>query len=222
MLEIALHSENGQLEMRRNSMNKSTWSNGESPLSTQATRLGRERQPESITNMERFGNVPDYSVNQLKRNKYDVKSFGLYSQDIPEVKDLAIGDTFEVPHFVYTPYSDRTRRYDVCNAEFRVLDKKTIKKVIEVLNGDKTRFGKRTIETSYVKLECTQDRYEGPDTWFEKCSHFSARKEGGGYYYPLKRRNNYGFLKKEIFMMFLKDGGLCPLVRNGEDCRICA
>ena len=176
---------------------KSTWSNGESPLSTQATRLGRERQPESITNLERFGNVPDYSVNQLKRNKYDVKSFGLYSQDIPEVKDLAIGDTFKVPHFVYTPYSDRTRRYDVCDAEFVVLDKKTIKKVIEVLNGDKTKFGKRTIVTSYVKLECTQDRYEGPDTWFENAHTLVHAKRVVVITILLKRRNNYGFLKKK-------------------------
>ena len=203
---------------------KSTWSNGESPLSTQATRLGRERQPEEITNLERFGNVPDYSVNQLKRSKFDVKSFGLYSQDIPEVKDLAIGDTFKVPHFVYTPYSDRENRgrYDVCDAEFRVLDKKTVKKVIEVLNGDKTKFGKRTLVTSYVKLECTQDRYQGPDTWFERCSHFSARKEGGGYYYPLKKKKQLWVSQKEIFMMFLKDGGLCPLVRNGKECKLCA
>lgn len=205
-------------------MNKTTWSNGESPLSTQATRLGRERQPETITNMERFGNVSDYSVNQLKRNMFDVKSFGLYSQDIPEVKDLAIGDTFEVPHFVYTPYSDREGRgrYDVCDTVFEVLDKKTIKKVIEVLNGDKTRFGKRTIVTSYVKLQCAQDRHQGPDTWFERCSHFSARKEGGGYYYPLKKKKQLWVSQKEIFMMFLKDGGLCPLVRNGKECKLCA
>ena len=175
---------------------KSTWSNGESPLSTQATRLGRERQPESITNMERFGNVPDYSVNQLKRNAFDVKSFGLYSQDIPEVKDLAMGDTFEVPHFVYTPYSDRIRRYDVCDAEFVVLDKKTIKKVIEVLNGDKTRFGKRTIETSVnlsvLKIGMTDQ------TLGSKDAHTLVHaKRVVDITILLKRRNNYGFLKKK-------------------------
>jgi hypothetical protein len=203
---------------------KSTWSNGESPLSTQATRLGRERQPEAVTDVELRGDVPDYSVNQIKRNMFDVKSFGLYSQDIPEVKDLAIGDTFEVPHFVYTPYSDRESRgrYDVCNAEFKVLDKKTVKRVTEVLDADKTKFGKRTVVTSYVKLECTQDRHQGPDTWFERCSNFSARKEGGGYYYPLKKKKQLWVSQKEIFMMFLKDGGLCPLVRNGRECKLCA
>ena len=203
---------------------KQTWSNGESPLSTQATRLGRERQPEAVTDVEIRSDVPDYSVNQIKRNMFDVTSFGLYSQQVPEVKDLAIGDTFEVPHFVYTPYSDRESRgrYDVCNAEFKVLDKKTVKKVIEVLDADKTRFGKRTVTTSYVKLECTQDRHQGPDTWFERCSHFSARKEGGGYYYPLKKKKQLWVSQKEIFMMFLKDGGLCPLVRNGKECKLCA
>jgi len=205
-------------------MNKKyTWSNGESPLSTQATRLGRERQPEAVTDVEIRSDVPDYSVNQIKRNMFDVTSFGLYSQQVPEVKDLAIGDTFEVPHFVYTPYSDRESRgrYDVCNAEFKVLDKKTVKKVIEVLDADKTRFGKRTVTTSYVKLECTQDRHQGPDTWFERCSHFSARKEGGGYYYPLKKKKQLWVSQKEIFMMFLKDGGLCPLKRRQLDCKIC-
>jgi hypothetical protein len=203
---------------------KHTWSNGESPLSTQATRLGRERQPEAVTDVELRGDVPDYSVNQIKRNMFDVTSYGLYSQRVPEVKDLAIGDTFEVPHFVYTPYSDRESRgrYDVCNAEFKVLDKKTVKRVTEVLNEDKTKFGKRTVVTSYVKLECTQDRHQGPDTWFERCSHFSARKEGGGYYYPLKKKKQLWVSQKEIFMMFLKDGGLCPLVRNGRECKLCA
>ena len=54
------------------------------------------------------------------------------------------------------------------------------------------------------------------------CSHFSARKDGGGYYFPLKKKKQLWVSQKEIFMMFLKDGGLCPLVRNGKDCRICA
>ena len=206
-------------------MNKKyKWSHGESPLSVQATNLGRESQPQAVTDVELRGDVPDYSVNQLKRNMFDVTSFGLYSQQVPEVKDLAVGDTFKVPHFVYRPYSERKGfgRNAVCNAEFKVLDKKTVKKVIEVLDADQTKFGKRTVVTSYVKLECTQDRHDGPDTWFERCSHFSARKEGGGYYYPLKKKKQLWVSQKEIFMMFLKDGGLCPLIRRGKECELCA
>ena len=52
------------VEMRRNSMNKAICK-GKS--FTQATRLARESQPESITNMERFGKV-QIILKSLKKN----------------------------------------------------------------------------------------------------------------------------------------------------------
>jgi len=200
-------------------MNKKIWNNGDSPQSVVASRFA-ENELEDLKAVERK-DISDYSVNQLKRNLIDIKSYGLWSQDIPEVKDLAIGDTFEVPHFTFTPYRRSRGDYNVCNAVFKVLDKKTISKVTEVLNADGTKFGKRKTKTSYVLLECDQDRDQGPDNWFEICSDFSARRDGGGYYFPLKKKKQQWVSQKQILMMFLKDGGLCPLKRRGQDCRYC-
>lgn len=200
-------------------MDKITWSRNTKVQSISATYDAMEfvRTFKTI----KSGDTVDYTVNQLKRNMFDIKSFGLWSQDIPEVKDLKVGDTFTVPHFTFAPYSGRRNEYEACNAVFRVLDKKTHKGVHEVLNADGTKFGKRKYQTTYVLIECDQDRYVGPDIWFERCSSFSARKENYGEYYPLKKKIQKWVTQKEILKMYLKDGGLCPIKRIGKDCKIC-
>ena len=201
-------------------MNKKyTWSSNDGPQSAIVDRLAKETLQVLKTVEE--SDVKDLSVAGLKRSIFDVKSFELWSQDVPEVKQLEIGDTFEVPHYVYRPYSGRNASYDVCNAEFTVLDKKIHKSVTEVLNADGTKFNKRKYEKTYVLLESTKDRHKGPDTWFERCSNFSARRENGGYYYPLKKKKQQWVSQKEILRMFLKDGGLCPLKRRKLKCRYC-
>ncbi len=201
-------------------MNKKyTWSSNEGPQSAVVDRLAR--QTLQVLKTVEESDVKDLSVAGLKRSIFDVKSFQLWSQDVPEIKELQIGDTFEVPHYVYRPYSGRKASYDVCNAEFKVLDKKIHKSVTEVLNADGTKFNKRKYEKTYVLLESAKDRHKGPDTWFERCSNFSARRENGGYYYPLKKKKQQWVSQEEILRMFLKDGGLCPLIRRKQSCRYC-
>ncbi len=201
-------------------MNKKyTWSSNDGPQSAVVDRLARPTLQVLKTVEE--SDVKDLSVAGLKRSIFDVKSYELWSQEVPEIKELQIGDTFEVPHYVYRPYSGRKTTYDVCNAEFTVLDKKIHKSVTEVLNADGTKFNKRKYEKTYVLLESTKDRHKGPDTWFERCSHFSARRENGGYYYPLKKKKQQWVSQEEILRMFLKDGGLCPLIRRKQSCRYC-
>ena len=206
---------------RRNNMNtkKYVWSVNDSPQSALADRRAK-KDLEILKRVER-SDTKDLSVAGLKRSIFDVKSFELWSQDVPEVKQLQIGDTFEVPHYVYRPYSGRKATYDVCNAEFTVLDKKTHKRVDEVLDADGTKFNKRKYEKTYVLLESTKDRHEGPDTWFEKCSTFSAARDGGGYFFPLKKKKQQWVSQVEILMMFLQDGGLCPLKRRKITCKYC-
>jgi len=201
-------------------MNKKyTWSSDDGPQSAIVDRLAK--QTLQVLKTVEESDVKDLSVAGLKRSIFDVKSFELWSQDVPEIKELQIGDTFEVPHYVYRPYSGRKASYDVCNAEFTVLDKKIHKSVTEVLNADGTKFNKRKYEKTYVLLESAKDRHEGPDTWFERCSNFSARRENGGYYYPLKKKKQQWVSQEEILRMFLKDGGLCPLKRRKQSCRYC-
>ena len=201
-------------------MNKKyTWSSNDGPQSAVVDRLARPTLQVLKTVEE--SDVKDLSVAGLKRSIFDVKSYELWSQEVPEIKELQIGDTFEVPHYVYRPYSGRKASYDVCNAEFTILDKKIHKSVTEVLNADGTKFNKRKYEKTYVLLESTKDRHQGPDTWFERCSQFSARRENGGYYYPLKKKKQQWVSQEEILRMFLKDGGLCPLVRRKQSCRYC-
>jgi hypothetical protein len=201
-------------------MNKKyTWSSNDGPQSALADRLAKEDL--QILKQIEMSDTKDLSVAGLKRSLFDVKSYELWSQDVPEIKKLQIGDTFEVPHYVYRPYSDRRRGYRVCNAEFKVLDKKTHKRVDEVLDADGTKFNKRKYEKTYVLLESAIERNQGPDTWFERCSNFSARRENGGYYYPLKKKKQQWVSQQEILMMFLKDGGLCPLIRRKQSCRYC-
>ena len=201
-------------------MNKKyTWSSNDGPQSAVVDRLARPTLQVLKTVEE--SDVKDLSVAGLKRSIFDVKSYELWSQEVPEIKELQIGDTFEVPHYVYRPYSGRKASYDVCNAEFTILDKKIHKSVTEVLNADGTKFNKRKYEKTYVLLESTKDRHKGPDTWFERCSNFSARRENGGYYYPLKKKKQQWVSQEEILRMFLKDGGLCPLVRRKQSCRYC-
>lgn len=201
-------------------MNKKyTWSSDDGPQSAIVDRLAK--QTLQVLKTVEESDVKDLSVAGLKRSIFDVKSFELWSQDVPEVKQLQIGDTFEVPHYVYRPYSGRKASYDVCDAEFTVLDKKIHKSVTEVLNADGTKFNKRKYEKTYVLLESTKERHQGPDTWFERCSSFSARRENGGYYYPLKKKKQQWVSQEEILRMFLKDGGLCPLIRRKQSCRYC-
>ena len=201
-------------------MNKKyTCSSNDGPQSAVVDRLARPTLQVLKTVEE--SDVKDLSVAGLKRSIFDVKSYELWSQEVPEIKELQIGDTFEVPHYVYRPYSGRKTTYDVCNAEFTVLDKKIHKSVTEVLNADGTKFNKRKYEKTYVLLESTKDRHKGPDTWFERCSNFSARRENGGYYYPLKKKKQQWVSQEEILRMFLKDGGLCPLIRRKQSCRYC-
>ena len=201
-------------------MNKKyTWSSNEGPQSAVVDRLAR--QTLQVLKTVEESDVRDLSVAGLKRSIFDLKSFQLWSQDVPEVKELQIGDTFKVPHYVYRPYSSRRTGYSVCNAEFKVLDKKIHKSVTEVLNADGTKFNKRKYEKTYVLLESAKERNQGPDTWFEKCSNFSARRENGGYYYPLKKKKQQWVSQEEILRMFLKDGGLCPLIRRKQSCRYC-
>ena len=200
-------------------MSKTQWHKNGIVQSVLATADAREdlRVLETVLRAD----VKDKTVNALKRSEFDVKSFELWSQDIPEVKELEIGDTFEVPHFTYKPYN---REYDgvlnVCNARFKVLDKKTIKKSIEVLNAEGTKFANRKLQSTYVLIESDQERWEAPDSWFERCANFSARKNYGNYY-PLKKKKKMWVSQREILMMFFKDGGMCALKRRQLDCTLC-
>jgi len=196
-------------------MNKIIWNQSQSTSLLSNTALRSANVPNVITLED---NVTDkvMTVNQAKA-KYDIKSFGLWTQDIPNIAELQIGDTFTVPHFTYRKYSND--KLKATSQTFEVLDKRTFKRTSEVFDSSSKKVYTKTTHKTFIQIQ-SESKY-GADNLFERCAPFSARKNGG-YYYPLQKRKTFWLDQTDVFTLFLKDGGLCPLLRRKLECDICS
>ena len=151
------------------------------------------------------------TLGQIKK-KYDLKSFGLWSKDIPDINKLQVGDIIQLPHYVGRNYYATGRNVSGA-VELKVNELRTITetKVVESSNGSK-----RTHKSSrkVVGLE-----YHSGIKFYDLFR--SSKRRRYGSYYRTNDKVTIWLTQQKLFNLFLMDGGLCPLKREQKDCMVC-
>jgi hypothetical protein len=151
------------------------------------------------------------TLGQLK-NKYDLKSFGLWSKDIPDINKLNVGDIIQLPHYVgqhyYADGDKVSGSVELIVKELRTI---TETKVVESSNGSK-----RTHKSSR-KVVAVQ--YHSGTKFYDLFR--SSKRRQYGSYYRTNDKVTIWLTQQKLFNLFLMDGGLCYLKRNKQDCMIC-
>ena len=151
------------------------------------------------------------TLGQLKK-KYDLKSFGLWSKDIPDINKLQVGDIIHIPHYVGEMYYGDGDKY-AGSVDLKVKELRTVTetKVVESSNGSK-----RTHKSSrkVVGLE-----YHSGTKFYDLFRSSKRRRHGS--YYRTNDKVTIWLTQQKLFNLFLMDGGLCPLKREQKDCFLC-
>lgn len=151
------------------------------------------------------------TLSELKRS-YDLKSFGLWSKDIPDIDKLNVGDIIELPHYVgETYYADSSKvsgSVDLIVKELRTI---TETKVVESSNGSKRTFksSRKVVAVEYHSGTKFYDLFR------------SSKRRQYGSYYRTNQKITIWLTQQSLFNLFLMDGGLCPLKRKQKDCLVC-
>lgn len=151
------------------------------------------------------------TLSELKKS-YDLKSFGLWSKDIPDINKLNVGDIIELPHYVgEIYYGDGYRNSGSVDLIVKELRTITETKVVESSNGSK-----RTYKSSRKVIAV--EYHSG--TKFYNLFRSSKRKQYGSYYRTQQKKTLW-LDQRGLLKLFLMDGGLCPLIRNQQSCEVC-
>jgi len=155
--------------------------------------------------------IKSATLGQLKK-KYDLKSFGLWSNDIPDINKLQVGDIIHLPHYVGEMYYAHGDKY-AGSVDLKVKELRTVTetKVVESSNGSK-----RTHKSSrkVVGLE-----YHSGTKFYDLFR--SSKRRQYGSYYRTNDKVTIWLTQQKLFNLFLMDGGLCPLKREEKDCSLC-
>ena len=166
--------------------------------------------PKVLSFIENSDEVVEF-IDKLKR-QYDLKSFGLWSKDIPDINKLEVGDIIHLPHYVGLREYARGDKY-AGSVDLKVKELRTVTetKVVESSNGSK-----RTHKSSrkVVGLE-----YHSGTKFYDLFRSSKRRRHGS--YYRTNDKVTIWLTQQKLFNLFLMDGGLCPLKREEKDCFLC-
>lgn len=151
------------------------------------------------------------TLSQIKKG-IDLDSFGLWSKNIPDIKKLKVGDTIFIPHFVgRATYNDGA--FVSGSVELKVKELRTITETKETISST----GAKQV-SKYIRDYVSVEYHTG--TKFYSLFHSSKRRRYGRYYRTEKKKT-FWLNQYSLFNLYLMDGGMCPLKRNGYNCMVC-
>jgi hypothetical protein len=151
------------------------------------------------------------TLNQLKR-AFDLKSFGLWDKNIPDITELQVGETITIPHYIgNTYYGDGDKHTGSVELKVKELRTITESKTVTSSTG-----AKNTYKNSRVVVAV--EYHSG--TKFYNLFRSSRRRQNGSYYRTQQKKTLW-IDQRGLLKLFLMDGGLCPLIRNKQSCAVC-
>ena len=151
------------------------------------------------------------TLNQLKRD-FDLKSFGLWDKNIPDITEIQVGDTFTIPHYIgNTYYGDGDKQTGSVELKVKELRTITESKTVTSSTGAKSTYNNSRVVVAV-------EYHSG--TKFYNLFRSSKRKQYGSYYRTQQKKTLW-LDQRGLLKLFLMDGGLCPLIRNQQSCEVC-